>query len=77
MIAARDFASWVDDIGKDHAGATEDIVFEGDSCVDAYIVLDFAAMPDGDTWGDDDILSDVDFGSDRAVGHDVGVVPDA
>ena len=37
---------WIVDIGEDHAGSAEDIIFQGDVVIDRDVVLDLAAISD-------------------------------
>lgn len=64
------------DIGKDHAGATEDIVFQDNPLVDADIVLDLDIVADLNVGGDKDVLSDFAVRSDFRPGHDMAKMPD-
>ncbi len=64
------------DIGKDHAGATEDIVFQDNPLVDADIVLDLDIVADLDVGGDKDVLSDFAVRPDFRPAHNMAKMPD-
>ena len=51
-------------VGKNHAGATEDIVIESDTLIYADIVLNFTPLAYGDIGSDDHILSDAAIRAD-------------
>jgi len=46
LIHFPDFCSGVVDVGKNHRGATEYAVFEGDAFIDGDVVLNFAFVAD-------------------------------
>ena len=68
--------AWVDDIGEDHRGAQEDIVFTDHTGVDAHVVLYLDVATEHHLRTDNDILADVAVFANDAVGHDVAEVPD-
>lgn len=63
-------------IGEDHWGAAEYVVFQGYVFIDRYIVLDFALIAYLDFRSNDDVLADVAVFADVGAGHDVAEVPD-
>ena len=76
LVHLGDFRPGVVDVCEDHRGAAEDAVFEGDTFVDADVVLDFALISDRYIRPDDDILADVAVFTDFGAGEDVREVPD-
>ena len=59
LVHLADFRPGVVDVGKDHGRTAEDAVFQGDPFVDGDVVLNFAAVADGDIRPDDHVLPDV------------------
>ena len=77
FVLADDGGAGVVDVGEDHAGAAEDIVFQGDGVVDADVVLHLAVVTDEDVVADKDVLAKGAALADARAGADVDPVPDA
>jgi len=76
LVHFADFRTRVEDVGKDHRGAAEDAVFQGDAFVNGDIVLNFTFVADDGVGADDDVLADVAVFSYFRSGKDVGEMPD-
>ena len=64
------------DVGKDHARATEDVVFKGYTGIDGDVVLYFAVVTNFNASSDEAILSDGAIFPDLGVFHNVAEMPD-
>ena len=71
LIHPADFRSWVIDVGKNHRRSAEYSVFEGDTFIDADVVLDFAFVANGCVGADDNILTDVTILANFGAGENV------
>ncbi len=76
FAAADDGAAGIDDIGEDHAGAQENVLFADDARVYADIILDLDVASQDNSRADDDILANVARGAERGPFHDMAEVPD-
>src|SRR5690606_13891673 len=76
LIAAGDLGARVTDVGEDRARAHEDVVFDLDASVDAYVVLDSHSTTNHSAAGNKTSLSQTASRSDDRAGHHVAVVPD-
>ena len=75
LIAAHDGRPRVVDVGENHRGPEENIVFADHSSVDAYIVLHLDILPEFDAWADHDILANIALLTKFGIGHDMAKVP--
>jgi hypothetical protein len=71
LIHLGDLRPWVVDVREDHRRAAEDAVFQGDSFINAHVVLDLASVAYGGVGADDDILSDIAVFADFGTGEDM------
>ena len=76
FVHSSDMRPGVDDICENHAGATEDVVFQSDSFINGYVVLNLASIPDGHIRSDHHILPDVAGFANHAAVQDVREMPD-
>ena len=65
------------DVGKDHARAAENVVFERHGVVDADVVLDLDVVADDDIVADEDVLPQRAAFANAGARADVDPVPDA
>ncbi len=77
FLFAFDLRTRVVDIGKYHARAAEDAVFQSDLVVYGNVVLDFAVVTDTHLVADKDILTQRAMLADAGLATDVYPVPDA
>ena len=77
FVLADDGGAGVVDVGEDHAGAAEDVVFQGDGVVEADVVLHLAVIADDYVVADEDVLAEGAALADAGAGADVDPVPDA
>lgn len=76
LVHLGDFRPGIEYVGEDHGGAAEDAIFEGDTFVNAHVILDLASIADGDIGTNDDVLANIAVLADFGTGEDVGEVPD-
>src|SRR5688572_4619962 len=76
FILARNVCTRIDDVGKDAARTTKNIVVEHHAFIQADVVLDLATVADAHLWPDHDVLSDRAVATDRDVGEHVAEMPD-
>ena len=76
LFHAPDVGPGIDDIGEDHAGAAEDVIFQGDTFIDGNVILNLASLSDGDVRTDHDILTDVAVIAEEGTGQNMGKMPD-
>jgi hypothetical protein len=77
LFFAGNMSARIDHIGKNHAGSTENIIFELDQVVDAHIVLYAAAVTDFGSWSHIGVLSKrAVFADLRVCSADMREVPD-
>lgn len=69
-------AAWVGYVGKDHRWTQENIVLQGDTGVNGYVILDLYPVADAHAGGDKYVLSDVAIFADLCVLHHVAKMPD-
>jgi hypothetical protein len=75
LVHLGDFCTRVIDVRKDHRRAAEDTIFQCDTLVDGYVVLNFAFVADGYVGADNNILADIAVFTNLGTGKDVGEVP--
>ena len=76
LFHAPDVGPGIDDIGEDHAGSAEDVIFQGDAFIDGNVILNLASLSDGDVRTDHHVLSDVAVFSDHAALQHMREMPD-
>lgn len=75
FVLARYVSTRVDHIGKDHAGATKDIVFDVHRIIDRDIVLNTDVIADPHVVSDEYVLAQRAFASDVSAATDMAKVP--
>lgn len=76
FVHAPDMGARIENVCEDHARATKNVIFQGNSLVDADIVLHLAAVAYNCIGANDDILSDIAVFSDDGTGHHMAEMPD-
>ena len=77
FILTDDGGAGVVDVGEDHAGAAEDVVFQGDGVVNTDVVLHLAVVADDHVVADEDVLAEGTALANVRAGADMDPVPDA
>ncbi len=77
FVFALDKGAGVVHVGKDHAGAAENALFERDVVVHADVILHFAAVADGDLIAHENILTEGHIFADFCAATHMDKVPDA
>lgn len=76
LFATHNESSGIDDVGKYHAGAEEDVVFALHPFIYANVILYFDAIADGHFRADDAVLSKRAILPDDAFREDMAEMPD-
>src|SRR5436305_320658 len=71
-----DWTARINDIGEDHRWAAKDVVFEFNSGIDRYIILNLDAIADSHARTDHNVLSEIAVPAYLRSGHYMGEVPD-
>src|SRR3990172_2844644 len=72
----REFTSWIQNIGKNHRRAAENIIFQFDAFVDGYIILNFDKIPDFYIVANVYILTNRTFFTNTRVTLNMAIMPD-
>lgn len=74
-VAAVHGTAWVNDVGKHHGGAQEDVVGANNTRVDTHVVLNLHVVAEHDIWANDHVLANIAGFPEGTAWHEVRKVP--